>query len=129
MSVLGQAYRQLVEANPEAAAKFQGVLVSVDPERDSAAKLGEYVRAFSPAFIGVRGDVREIAELATQVNVAFAKVPARNAEGELDPDSYTMDHTANVVIINPKGHYHGFIKYPQQPDTIVSAFQALDANF
>jgi protein SCO1/2 len=63
------------------------------------------------------------------VNVAFAKVPLAGADGEADPNGYTVDHTANIVIINPRGHYHGFIKYPQQADTIVSALQTLASNF
>lgn len=129
MAVMGQAYRTLIDVNPEAAADFQGVLVTVDPDRDSAEKLNEYVHAFSPSFVGVRGSVKDIAGLATDVNVAFAKVPVRDAQGVADPNGYTMDHSANIVIINPKGHYHGFIKYPQQADTIVAAYQSLDANF
>jgi len=129
MSILSQAYRKLREEAPELAELFQGVLVTVDPQRDTADKLSAYVEAFSPDFVGVRGTVGDIASLATDVNVAFAKVPVRNGEGIADPDSYTMDHTANIVIINPRGHYHGFIKYPQQADTIVAALQSLAANF
>jgi protein SCO1/2 len=129
MSVLGQAYRKLVEQDPAAADNFQGILVTVDPERDTAEKLNDYVQAFSPSFIGVRGSVKDIAGLATEVNVAFAKVPVRDAQGAADPNTYTMDHSANIVIINPKGHYHGFIKYPQQVETIVAAYQSLDAGF
>ena len=52
-----------------------------------------------------------------------------NEDGSADPNSYLVDHSANIVIINPRGHYHGFIKYPQQADTIVAAFQSLAANF
>jgi len=129
MAVLSQAERKLREQDPKAAASFQGVLVTVDPERDTAEKLAQYVGAFSPRFLGVRGDVGQIAELAAGVNVAFAKVPVVNAAGSVDPDSYQMDHTANIVIFNPRGHYHGFIKYPQQADTIVAAFESLSASF
>jgi protein SCO1/2 len=129
MAVLAQAQQRLLEADPEAAESFQGVLVTVDPERDTPEKLGAYVHAFSPRFIGVTGDVQQIAGLAAGVNVAFAKVPLIGPNGSVDASSYTMDHTANIVIINPRGHYHGFIKYPQQADTIVEAYRSLAANF
>jgi len=129
MAVLAQAQQRLLDEHPEAAGKFQGVLVSVDPERDTPEKLGAYVHAFSPRFVGVTGDVQQIAGLAAGVNVAFAKVPLVDPSGSVDASGYTMDHTANIVIINPRGHYHGFIKYPQQADTIVEAYRSLAANF
>jgi protein SCO1/2 len=125
MAVMGQARRALAEDG----AAFQGVLVSVDPERDDAETLGAYATAFSPDFIGVRGSREALVEFTEQVNVAFAKVPMLDDAGNPSPDGYQVDHTANIVIINPRGHYHGFIKYPQQADTIRAAFESLAANF
>jgi protein SCO1/2 len=124
MAVMGQARRTLGEGDA-----FQGILVSVDPERDDAAKLAAYTTAFAPDFLGVRGSREAVAGFAEQVNVAFGKVPAFDEDGAPDPDNYLVDHSANVVIINPRGHYHGFIKYPQQADTMVAAYQTLAADF
>ena len=121
MSVLGQVARGLQRDRVDNAEQFQGILVTVDPERDTLDKLGVYATAFAPDFLGVRGDRAQIAEFATQVNVAFAKVP----EG----DGYTMDHTGNIVILNPMGHYHGFVKLPHDAQTIRLAFQSLAARF
>ncbi len=80
------------------------VLVSLDPARDSAKILKDYVEYFNPAFTGVTGDFLSIRRFANEVNVAFMKV----TQG----DSYTIDHSANVVLINPRGDYHGFFKPP-----------------
>ena len=124
LAVMGEARRMLGSGDT-----FQGILVSVDPERDDAETLAAYTTAFSPDFVGVRGSREAVAAFAEQVNVAFAKVPVTNENGQPDPDNYQVDHTANIVIINPRGHYHGFIKYPQQADTIVAAYQSLSANF
>ena len=123
MAVMGQARRAL---NDEA---FQGLLVTVDPERDTPEVLGNYATTFAPDFLGVTGELTAIAGFSEQVNVAFAKVPLMNEDGSPDPNGYLVDHSANIVIINPRGHYHGFIKYPQQADTIKAAFQSLAANF
>jgi len=120
LSVLAQAEQKLREIDPEAAERFRAVLVSVDPERDDLATLAAYVGAFSPRFTGVRGTREQIAQLGIQLNVAFAKVP--------DGASYQVDHTANIVIVNPRGHYHGFIKMPHQADNIVAAFQTLSTK-
>lgn len=122
MSVMAQAERRLMDEDSAAAADFQGVLVTVDPDRDDLETLARYVEAFSPRFIGVGGERDDIAAFATQVNVAFARMPG-------GADSYQVDHTANIVIVNPRGHYHGFAKMPHQADTIVAAYRSLAARF
>ena len=107
----------------------------MDPDRDTLETLGAYVTAFSPRFLGVTGSREELVELTTQVNVAFAKVPLTEtlAQGMQNPEAlanaYTVDHTGNIVIINPRGHYHGFIKLPHDPETIRLTFQTLAAQF
>ena len=121
MAVLAQAERRLQEEHPQLANEFQGILVSVDPERDDQQTLANYVEAFSPDFLGVRGELAATAAFTTQVNVAFAKVPAGDG-------GYQVDHSANIVIINPRGHYHGFVKMPHDADTIVETFRSLHAR-
>ena len=111
MAEMGKAWRELATRSPNVARTLRVTLVSVDPERDDVATLGRYVRAFSENFTGIAGGREAIARLATQVNVAFGKVP--DGEG-----GYTVDHTGNIVIINPQGHYQGFIKLPHSAKTI-----------
>jgi protein SCO1/2 len=135
MAVLGTVDRQLQTNDPESASQFQGILVSVDPQRDSLAQLASYATAFSPRFLGVTGGREDLVELTTQVNVAFAKVPlaqltqGSSAAGLVAADAYTVDHTGNIVIVNPRGHYHGFIKLPHDAETIRLTFQTLAAQF
>lgn len=90
----------------------QVYLVTVDPERDTLAALARYAPAFNSDFIGVGGSFDEIVRLATQVNVAFGKVPGPR------PGTYLVDHSATIVAIDPEGRYHGFFKPPHDPDTI-----------
>ena len=126
MAVLGQAER-LLHGGPGGqgtnaeTANFLGMLVTVDPDRDTAEVLGRYVTAFSPRFVGLLGERAPLAEFATQVNVAFAKLPT--------DDGYTVDHTGNIVIFNPRGHYHGFIKLPHDAETVRLTYQSLASRF
>ena len=120
MSIMGQAYNELTE---EERADFRGVLVSVDPERDDPATLGSYARAFSPSFMGVTGSIKDLATFATQLNAAFQKMPGTGDE------PYQIDHTGNIVIVNPRGHYHGFIKMPHTRAKLAETYRALRANF
>ena len=119
LATLAQVERKLAESkNAKLADAFSVVLVSVDPERDDLAKLGQYVSAFSPHFIGVRGDLGAVADFARQVNAAFMKVPG---EGE----SYLVDHTANIIVIGPDARYRAFIRPPHDADKIIVAYRSL----
>jgi protein SCO1 len=83
----------------------QVVMVSVDPARDTVEQLSQYVPYFNPDFIGVTGEFLDIHRFATALNTPFRKVPGQG-------DDYQVDHSANVVLINPRGDYHGFFKAP-----------------
>ncbi len=83
----------------------QVLLVTADPARDTPEKLNEYLAYFDPEFKGVTGDFMQLQSFATNVNAAFSKVPGMG-------DDYLIDHTSNVVLINPYGHYHAFFKAP-----------------
>jgi len=81
------------------------VMISVDPARDTVEQLAAYVPYFNPEFIGVTGEFLEIHKFATALNTPFRKVPGQG-------ENYQVDHSSNVVLINPRGHYHGFFKAP-----------------
>ena len=104
LSTLAKLIKNLDES---VVADTQVVLVSVDPARDTVDVLSKYVPHFNPDFVGVTGEFIEIKRLATQLNVAFAKVVTNHERGE-----YTVDHGATVALINPRGDYHGFFKPP-----------------
>ena len=60
---------------------------------------------FHPVFVGVTGDFADILSFARRCNAPFRKVT-------MEDGSYQMDHSANVVLINPKGDFHGFFRAP-----------------
>ena len=108
----------------------QIILVSVDPARDTPEQLARYLAYFDPEFIGVTGEFLDVHAFAANVNAAFTKV--------LSPGnaSYLVDHTSNIVLVNPYGHYHGFFK-PQatltdgqfDPGKLKVTFQSIDKSF
>ena len=87
------------------AADTRVVMVSVDPARDTVEVLSEYVPYFNPEFTGVTGDFLDIHRFATALNTPFRKAPGQGKD-------YQVDHSANVVLINPRGDYHGFFRAP-----------------
>ena len=93
---------QLVNTEAEAT---QVVMVSVDPARDTPERLSEYVPYFHPDFFGVTGDFAAILSFAQRLNAPFRKLSEPNGD-------YQMEHSANVVLMNPRGDYHGFFRAP-----------------
>jgi len=114
---LGKFYQQL---SPEQQQQTQIVMVSVDPARDSVEKLKQYVRYFNPQFRGVTGEFLDLQKFATSLSIPFAKVPGGG-------DNYLIEHSANVVVINPNGHYIGFIKGPVNVETMLQAYPSMQA--
>lgn len=86
------------------AADTRVIMVTVDPARDTPAVLKPYVQYFNAGFSAVTGEFLDVHRLATEVNVAFQKVPGDT------PDHYAVDHSSQLVLINPRGHYHAFFK-------------------
>jgi len=101
---------------------LQVVLISLDPERDTTEQLAEYVPYFNPDFIGASGNKHVLLKLATELNVAYNKV-------ELENGDYTIDHSGNLVLINPYGHYHGFFRPPFEEGSMRLAWRSIRASF
>jgi len=119
LAALAQVEQKLVDTGRQDLLDQLNVyFVSVDPERDDAAVIAKYVDAFSPRFTGVTGSREALAAFAQQLNVAFMKVPDANG-------GYVIDHTGNIIIVDPKGHYAGFMKLPHQADRILMAYKSI----
>ncbi|MEP5765489.1 MAG: SCO family protein [Halieaceae bacterium] len=103
MAFLG-GFMEALQGLPEAD-DTRVVMVTVDPARDDAERLAQYVPYFNPEFTGVTGDFFDIHRFATALNTPFRKVPGQG-------EDYQVDHSANLVLINPRGDYHGFFTAP-----------------
>jgi protein SCO1 len=99
--------------------KVQPVFVTVDPERDTAAVLKEYVRPFGDDVIALRGTLEQTQGVARDFKVYFGKVPGKT-EG-----SYTIDHTAGSYVFDPKGQVRLFVRYGGGADALQSDLKLL----
>jgi protein SCO1/2 len=101
---LSQAMQQLGDASKQ----VQVLFVTLDPQRDTAPVLGQYVKAFNPTFIGLRPD--SDAALAT-VTHDF-RIYHANVAGTA-PGDYTVDHTAASYVFDEKGQLRLYVKDAQ----------------
>jgi protein SCO1/2 len=114
---LGKFYHQLP---PEQREQTQIIMVSVDPARDTLDKLNQYVRYFDPQFRGVTGEFMEIQKFATSLSIPFAKVPGGG-------ENYLVEHSPNIAVINPHGHYVGFVRGPLDIEKLLQSYPSLQA--
>jgi len=117
MSVMGEAARALEAAGE---APFQGILVTVDPERDTPPVLSAYVRTFSEDFVGVTGSVPEITAFAKSFHAGFSKAPVEDTTL-----GYLVDHTSRIAVVDPGGRHVGNIGRPFDATRIVTLYRAL----
>ena len=94
----------LKELGPQAD-KVQVLFITVDPERDTQELLAQYVPAFNPNFIGLRGDAAATAKVAKEFKVFYAKSPGST------PESYSMDHTAGSYVFDTEGKIRLFVRH------------------
>ena len=92
--------------------RVQVVFLSVDPERDRPEALERYVHYFDPRFRGVTAPNAELDRLAPQLGFVYLKVPGAN------PDAYTMDHSAALILINPDAQVVGYFTPPLKADAL-----------
>ena len=118
---LAQLNRLFGVLDQEVVDQSQVIMVSVDPARDTPEVLASYVTYFNKNFIGVSGHFVETMKLAQNLNVAFNKV--------VTGDDYSVDHTGNLILVNPKGHYHGFFKPPFEMARMKLTLQSIQHTF
>jgi protein SCO1/2 len=78
--------------------RFQPIFITLDPARDSAKVMSDYLKAFSPRFIGLRGDGPATAQTAENFHVYYQLRGIGNGQ-------YTVDHSSYVYVIDPKGNF------------------------
>jgi protein SCO1/2 len=101
MSELAQVKKLL---GPDGA-RLQGLFISVDPERDTAAVLKAYMANFDPSFLALRPTPEQLVAVAKEFKVYYKKV-----EGQT-PSSYSMDHSAGSYVFDPQGKVRLYTRY------------------
>jgi protein SCO1/2 len=100
--------------------KVQVLFITIDPERDTASILKQYVPAFDSRFLGLRpADEAALEKVTKDFKIYYKKVPG------VSPGSYTMDHTAGSYAFDPEGHLRLYIKHAQGAETLAQDLKEL----
>jgi protein SCO1/2 len=98
---------------------FQVVFVSVDPRRDTPQLLAEYMAAFDPSFIGVSGEDAALLPLTKSLGAYY-----RRNDGT-DARNYTVDHSAAIYLIDPRGRLAAVFSPPQEASKMAADFRRI----
>ncbi|AWI84974.1 SCO family protein [Alloyangia pacifica] len=101
----------------EAGQKLRVFFVTVDPERDTAEQLEQYV-SWVPGVLGVSGSREQMDKAIKAFRIYARQVP-------LDDGGYTMDHSAMVLLFDEGGDYAGLINYQEDYDRALGKLRAL----
>lgn len=99
--------KQVMQKLGPDAERVQVLFITLDPERDTAKVLAQYVPAFDPRFLGLYGDAATTLKTAKDFKVFFEKRTGSS------PDIYTLDHTAASYVFDPAGRLRLYVKYDQ----------------
>ncbi len=104
LQVIAQALTDLGPKSSEVVPIF----ISLDPERDTPAVIGAYVKNFGDNFVGLTGSPEAVAAAAKAYRVAYSKFEYKDNSGKSD---YSIDHSTIVYLMDKNGEYVAHFSY------------------
>ena len=92
--------------------------MTLDPKRDIATKLNDYLSNFDEIFLGVTGDEKEILNLSKALGIYRKIIPS-------DDLDYSIDHTSTIFLINKNRTLKGTIAFREAPEVAIKKIQNL----
>jgi protein SCO1/2 len=89
--------------------RVNAYFISVDPERDTAAVMKDYLGSFDPHLKGLTGDAATVAKVLSEFRVYSKKIPLKDGD-------YTMDHTALIYLMDRNGKFVAPFNLKQTPE-------------
>jgi protein SCO1/2 len=119
LSNLAQVFRKLGPA----AADVQLVFVTVDPERDSADHLRDFLKHFNPGFVGATGTPQALAPVYASYGVTVTRAAPDPVTKE-----YDVHHNSSFYLVDREGKLRALVPFGKPPDDIVHDLQLLLAQ-
>jgi protein SCO1 len=97
MARLARGLDALEKTDPDKAGKIQPIFITIDPERDTPAVVGEFTRAFSDDFIGLTGTPEQVRAAGDTFRVYYERGE------EVNGGAYLMNHSNIAYLFAPDG--------------------------
>ena len=99
--------------------RVQVLFVTVDPERDTADRLRDFVPWFHPSFLGLRGDAQETKVVSEEFRIFSSR---REVGSQL---GYVLDHSSGAYVYDPAGRIRLYVKDTASVEEIVADIRLL----
>lgn len=99
------------------AAQVAPLFITVDPARDTADHLKEYVAAFGPGFVGLTGSREQVDAAASAFRVRYALQPPMDTA---NPNMYFVDHSAGIFIMDRHGAFVAKLGHRSDPEEVAA---------
>jgi len=113
-------FAQVKQILGDQADNVEFALISVDGERDTPTRMGEYLAAFDANFIGMTGEEESVRDIGQEYGLGFEAQRTSNGQTE-----YAVDHTVQRYLIDPDGNLIMTYSFSAQPETITADLQTL----
>jgi protein SCO1/2 len=119
LAMLAQA-RQQLGAHAD---RLQVVFISVDPERDTPARLKTYLAQFDKSFVGLTGTPEQMAAIRKDYGITATRFPAPAGQS-----GYQMGHSSYLYFIDKKGMLRALMPFGRPADELVHDVNLLAAE-
>ena len=113
-TTLSDAAAAIESLSDDEAEDVQLIFITIDPGRDTAERMGQYVVHFDESFVGVTGTEEEIGSVATLYGIYYRAGEGTEATG------YLMEHTATLLVIDRNGNLKLVIPFGVQSDAMAA---------
>lgn len=115
LAAMGDALAML---SPSELNSTKAVFITVDPERDTPQKLGEFARYFHPSIIGSATNLDDTQKYASNYGVKYQKIPQPNSS-----IGYSVAHSADLYVIGEDGKLESVLPFGVTPQEIATAIR------
>ncbi len=119
MVELDQLHQNIAPADAEQPA-VHSLLVSVDPRRDTPERLKEYTSYFNEAIGGVTGENAQLEQFAKAMRIVYLPAPDEPADS-----NYLVDHSAQIILTNPRGELQAIFTPPHSGARMAQDFEQI----
>jgi protein SCO1/2 len=110
-------YRQWAAKHPEEADRVQPIFITIDPERDTPEKIGEYVANFGDNLIGLTGSPEAIKQAADNYSVFYSRGPDDSNVG------YLMQHSNAAYLMGRYGEPIALLPVDESPEGVAAQLE------
>lgn len=113
VGVMMRGFAKFEQQDAARAAGVQPIFITIDPARDTPARVGEFAAAFSPRLLGLTGTEAQVKQAAKAFRAYYAR-------GQESAGGYLMDHSRIAYLMDPAGQPIAMLPVEKGADAVAA---------